>query len=389
MKAVDVVALAAVVLVPLAVMGPVIARDRSGARRPFRPGILALALGAAAFAASQAVMLAVRRFANVEPPSDGAAGFVSVAYAFLVLGPLDESLRAAATLPALKSKELRTPYDAMRIATGAALGFSTCESAMRVVTAGSASGALVFRVLFALVAHVSLTSVWGFAIGRERRRKLGGTGFTRAFLAAVFFSALVRYLAFGRGPNALWAALPLVLSAALVALVARRDLLRMTDSSRKRRLSRLLPVSPPTLEELEHALLRRPDRPLMLRWIVLGAFVTTGVLTAMIVGSVFVGHGAGVDFAAVDQSASFDRSAPPLILLGSAALGAFPISGFLIARASAAHGVLEPALAAAIAIIGLVVLMGLAAPVAVVFGLALGPVAFALACAGAWAGLER
>jgi hypothetical protein len=109
----------------------------------------------------------------------------------------------------------------------------------------------------------------------------------------------------------------------------------------------------------------------------------------MIAGSVFLGHGAGVDFAAVDQETSFDRSGPPLVLLGTAALGAFPVSGFLVARASSAHGVLEPALAAAVAILGLVVLLGLAAPVAVVFGLALGPVAFALACAGAWAGLER
>jgi hypothetical protein len=75
--------------------------------------------------------------------------------------------------------------------------------------------------------------------------------------------------------------------------------------------------------------------------------------------------------------------------LGTAAFAAFPASGFLVAKASAARGVLEPALGASLAILGIVVLLGLAAPVAVVFGLALAPVASALACAGAWAGLAR
>jgi hypothetical protein len=128
---------------------------------------------------------------------------------------------------------------------------------------------------------------------------------------------------------------------------------------------------------------------MMLRWIGFGALVTIGVLTALLAGSVALGRNTGVDFAAVDQAEAFQRSAPPLILLGTAAFAAFPISGFLVARASSAHGVLEPALGASIAILGIVVLLGLAAPVAVVFGLALAPVAFALACAGAWAGLER
>ncbi len=389
MDAAAVALLAAVVLVPLAAFGPFFSRGPDGGRTAFRPGILAVGLGAVAFGLSQAAQVAARRFADVEAPSGGSGTMVQIAYAFLVLGPVDESLRAIAALPALRSKALRAPYDAMRIASGAALGFAVADSVVHVIAADAATSALAFRLALVLVAHVALTSIWGFSIGRERRRKLGGPAFTRAFLAAVLFSSLVRYLAFGRGPNALWAALPLVVSAALVALVARRDLIRMADASKRRRLSRLLPVSPPTLEELERALLRRPDRPLMFRWIVLGAFVTTGVLTAMIAGSVAIGHGAGVDFAAVDQSVSFDRSAPPLVLLGSAALGAFPVSGFLIARASSAQGVLEPALATAVAIVGLVILLGLAAPVAVVFGLALGPVAFALACAGAWAGLER
>lgn len=388
MGALELLVVGAHTAVPLALVGPFLTKDRKGRREPFKPGLVSLGLGACAFGVSQIVDLAVKRAFGVDVDGTGDKGFVSVAYAFLVLGPMNEALRAAAAIPGLRSDRMRVPYDAMRVAIGAAAGFATCDS-VRFLLASPPSAVQSFRVIASFAAHVALTSIWGFALGRERRRRLGGVGFTRAFLAAVAFSSLVRHLLFDRGPNALWAALPLVLSACLAALVARRDLLRMSDPKYQRRLSRLLPLSPPTIDELEHALLRRPDRPLMFRWIVFGALVTTGVLTAMIAGSVFLGHGAGVDFAAVDQETSFDRSGPPLVLLGTAALGAFPVSGFLVARASAAHGVLEPALAAAVAIVGLVVLLGLAAPVAVVFGLALGPVAFALACAGAWAGLER
>jgi hypothetical protein len=193
---------------------------------------------------------------------------------------------------------------------------------------------------------------------------------------------------FASGPMAIWAALPLVVSGVLIALLARRDLLRMSED-RRRGKRRALRVDAPSIEELERALLQKPERPVMLRWILLGAFVTTGVLTSMIAGSVALGHNTGVDFAAVDNAASFEKSAPPLVLLGTGSLGAFPIAGYLVARASAARSVLEPALGSSVAIFGVVVLLGLAAPVAVVFGLALAPVAFALACAGAWIGLER
>jgi RsiW-degrading membrane proteinase PrsW (M82 family) len=388
MRPVELLVIGAVSVVPLAIVGPFVARDNKGSLQPFRPGLIALALGVVAYFASRAAQLAAVRLSGLDLGAQPASGFVAIAYAFLIVGPVNEALRAAAAIPGLRSDRMRVPYDAMRVAIGAAAGFATCETVgyLSSVTVSSAS---VFRALAGFSAQVALTGMWGFALGRERRRRLGGQAFTRAFLVVVFFSALVHYLLFSRGESALWAALPLVVSACLAALVARRDLLRMGDPRYKRRLSRLLPLSPPTIEELELALLKRPDRPLMLRWIFFGALVTTGVLTAMIAGSVFVGHGAGVDFAAVDQEVSFDRSGPPLVLLGSAALGAFPVSGFLVARASAAQGVLEPALAAAVAIVGLVVLLGLAAPVAVVFGLALGPVAFALACAGAWAGLER
>jgi hypothetical protein len=140
---------------------------------------------------------------------------------------------------------------------------------------------------------------------------------------------------------------------------------------------------------LEQVLLRKPERPLHLRWIAFGALVTTGVLVSSIAASIVMGQRGGIDFSTIDSSDRFETALPPLILLGVATLLAFPLSGFLVAKASAARSVLEPALASSIAILAILVLIGLATPVAVVFGLAVAPPAFALACAGAFIGLER
>src|SRR5690606_28065841 len=93
---------------------------------------------------------------------------------------------------------------------------------------------------------------------------------------------------------------------------------------------------------------------------------------------------AHVDFSIVDEHDV--STTAPVALLGSGILFAFPVSGYLIARASNLPTLLEPALASALAILLALVLLGLAAPVALVFALAFSPIAWALACAGAWIG---
>ena len=125
----------------------------------------------------------------------------------------------------------------------------------------------------------------------------------------------------------------------------------------------------------------------MLHWIALGALVTLGVVIAALALAVYVGHVVGVDFALADEADV--RSSGPLVLLGSSTLAGFPLAGYLVARASAAHSVLEPAMGAGLAIVAAVALLSLAAPVTAVFGIAVAPLAFALACGGAWFGLVR
>jgi hypothetical protein len=72
-----------------------------------------------------------------------------------------------------------------------------------------------------------------------------------------------------------------------------------------------------------------------------------------------------------------------------AVLLAFPLAGYLIARASAAESVLEPALASGAAIVVVMLMLSITEPVALVVAVAIAPLAFSLACGGAWFGLER
>jgi len=143
---------------------------------------------------------------------------------------------------------------------------------------------------------------------------------------------------------------------------------------------------PPSLRMLREAL-RPVDHRLMVRWIVIGAFVTLGLMIALVACAVLLGHRMGIDFSLADESDM--RSSGPLILLGAALLLAFPIAGYLVAKASAAHSVLEPALAAGLALAALIAMLFLTAPIGVLFALAVAPLACGLACGGAWIGLER
>jgi hypothetical protein len=81
-------------------------------------------------------------------------------------------------------------------------------------------------------------------------------------------------------------------------------------------------------------------------------------------------------------------AAAPVVLLGIGLLASFPTSGWLITRAAAVRTLLEPALAAVLALVATLVALGLAAPITVVFALALSPIAWVLACFGAWMARE-
>lgn len=315
---------------------------------------------------------------------------LTLVYAILVAAPLEQGLKVAAVAPIARRRTMGEPLDGIVYASAAALGFVSAHNAVYLWGRSLPSIDLA-RALLAVPAHVIFAALWGYALGRERRRQLGGSRFNAAFLGAMLLNGAYDHIVFARRPVALLAAAPMLLCIGFVVFLAVRDLLRRGEASSIPRPSSrrfLATIAPPSLTAMREAL-RRSERPVTLTWIAFGALVTTGVMTTTLAGAIALGHRFGVDFAAVDRGDPGAAAAAPLMLLGTAALAAFPFAGYLVARASSASTVLEPAASAALAILGSLVLLGLAAPVAVVFAIAVAPIAFGLACAGAWLGTSR
>jgi hypothetical protein len=174
-------------------------------------------------------------------------------------------------------------------------------------------------------------------------------------------------------------AFPMLLAMGLVTWSALRDVAPSAG-----RGPHSLP-EPPSLREVRRAL-RRTDRPLVLRWIVAGAFVNLGAAMVCIGCAVFLARRFGIDMSLADEADM--RSNGPLVVLGIALMTAFPVAGYLVARASGAHTVLEPAFAAGLSLALTVAILSVTAPSAVIFAFAIAPVAFGLACGGAWFGMD-
>lgn len=350
-----------------------------------------LGLGAVAFTLTWAIEGAFARWSGLE--KHGSTSDLTVLlYAILVAAPIEQALKVAATVPVLRFKRFRDPVDGIIFAASAGLGFSAAHNFVYVAFAPP-SFITLLRALLAVPAHMFLAGAWGYALGRDPKRRLGARFFDLAWLGATLFNGIYDHIVFARGPASLVAVIPILLCIAVIALLVARDVLRRGGSGRgaaprSEVWSRGPALAPPSIGAMQAALLRT-ERPLALRWIAFGALVTTGVITLMLVASVFVGNRVGVDFAAVDSSEGASAGAAPFIMLGSGALAAFPLAGYLVARASSARSVIEPALSAALAIIGSLVVLGLAAPISMVFALAFAPIAFGAACAGAWIGMTR
>jgi len=321
----------------------------------------------------------------------GSAG--SILFLFGFAAPIREASKVAAMWPAFRSKWFDEPMDGLVYASAAALGFATIENAitLREHTLG---WVWILRTAVALPAHVFFACAWGYALGRAKRTKRPGAIFPGAWLVATTAHGLYVHLVYGRGPGALVGTIPLLLAMAAATVFAIRDLRAREDeviAERGSRTSVLLErvsslyvvSSPPSLRSVREAM-RREGQPITLRWIVFGVLVTVGAMTVGLALSIAFGHWANVDFSLVDEHDV--STTAPVALLGSGLLFAFPVSGYLVARASNLPTLFEPAVASALAIVLTLVLLGLAAPVALVFALAFSPIAWALACAGAWVG---
>ncbi len=297
---------------------------------------------------------------------------------FLLAAPLEEAGKTLVIWPFYRMRRIDGPRLGLCYAVAAAGGFAAALGTARLLSEPFA-WLLALRVLCSVPAHLFFAGVWGYALGA--RHGQSGSWFALTWLACVALHGLYGHIVWGRGPGFLVAVLPLLLFMIIGAASVLREV-----SPNQQTLAKLRLPEPPRLSLVTEALSPH-EQPLMLRWVVLGAFVNVGLMFTLLVGAVALGHRLGVDFSAADESDM--TSAGPLALLGVALLTSFPLAGYLVARASSATGVLEPALAAAAALAAIIAVLAVVAPLGVLFALAVTPLAFGLACAGAWIGLER
>lgn len=297
---------------------------------------------------------------------------------FLLAAPLEEALKTLVIWPLYRLRRIDGPRLGLCYAVVSGAGFAAAAGLLRLLAAPF-DGLLGLRILCQVPADLFFAGVWGYALGA--RRGQSGSWFAVTWLVTVALHGLYQHIVWGRGPGFLIAVLPLL----GFMVIGAASVLREVNPDRQT-LARLHLPEPPRLSLVTQALNPR-DQPVMLRWVVLGAFVNVGLMFTLLVVAVALGHRLGVDFSAADESDM--SSAGPLALLGAALLAAFPIAGYLLARASSSTGVLESALAAAVALASIVAILALVAPLGVLFALAVAPLAFGLACGGAWIGLER
>lgn len=299
--------------------------------------------------------------------------------------PLAEGAKVAVVWPLNGSRWAASPRQGVLIAVLAATGFALVDGAVRLATRPD-DALVVVRAIAGAPAHGFCAGIWGWALASGGKRR--GRWFTLAWVAATLVHGFYDHIVFGRGPGLLVAAVPMAIGALLFGWLALRAPAAGPDSgpvSSFRSGSISLP-EPPSLRAMRRSL-RRTERPLAIHWIAIGSLVTIGLMLTGLVSAVYLGNELGVDYSVADESDV--RSTGPLLLLGSAVTAAFPIAGYLIARASDADSVLEPALGAALAIAFVLLALSITAPVALVVAVAGAPVAFGLACGGAWFGLSR
>jgi len=376
-----------VVVVPLLLHAVIFSR---GALKPSSPRsvVLTFALGIVGFVPAAYLERAVAASLGVRKEDVGTNFVAALVYAFLVAAPFEEGIKVAAAGPVWRWRSGRhRPIDAMAYATAAALGFVSAHNAL-LLYEQPLSWIDPARALLVAVAAPCIASTWGYALGRSPKRPMGGWAFNGAWFFASLGWATSQHVLFARGKTGLFGMIPVMLVAGAITVFGARDLLQREMAKpvlpRKPRIS----LPSPSIRSLGAAL-RKLERPISLLWIATGALVMVGVTIGMLVLAILLGGKLGIDFGAVDRDASQAAAIVPILLLTSAAVVAFPIAGWITARASSAQSVFEPAISAVLAIGGGVVLLGLAAPVAVVIGIACAPVAFGLACAGAWFGIDK
>ena len=279
--------------------------------------------------------------------------------------------------PLYLSRRLKNGTLGATYAVLAAAGFAAGELLVLTLL-GEQTWLQLLRTGLAVPAHVFFAGLWGYTLGSRKRDRY----FTLTWLGATAVHGLYDHIVFGRGPALLVVAIPMFATMAFFVFA----ILKAKPGGAVGPSSGYSLFEPASVSSVGQALARK-GRPLVVHWIVLGAFVNLGVTLVFLGTAVYLGHRYGVDFALADEEGA--EGIVPIALLGGALLAAFPVSAYLIARASGTSSVLEPAWATGAAIVVVLFVFSVTEPTALVLAAGVAPVGFLLACAGAWFGLSR
>ncbi len=306
----------------------------------------------------------------------------AIAATIAIIVPLEQAALVVVVWPWYRSHRLERLGTAISAGALAAAGFGLVESVA--VTATATSAWVLTRLSVNFITRVFSTAIWSscLAMSHARYRHF----FPLAWLLAVVLDGFLRHLQEGRGSGWQVVALPLLLAMLLGSWHVREKLLGERESVVFERHTRLGILVDPHGIGTMRAAWHHAHRPALLHWIVGGAFVSFGANIFGVGAGIAVARLLRIDLSRVNET---DVGAmAPLALLGGAVLLSYPLAGYLTAKASEADSVFEPGVAALVSIIALTVLLSITAPVTIVLGLALAPVAFGLACLGAWLGLS-
>jgi RsiW-degrading membrane proteinase PrsW (M82 family) len=375
-----------------AILFAVLVHRTDARREPPWLVMLTFVLGSVAALVSLVVVGRAAGLTGLDVRVSAAGESGALVFLFFVVAPAQEAGKVAAAWPAFLSKHFDEPYDGVVYAASSALGFAAVENGF-ILHAHPTGGIWLARALLSLPAHVFFACFWGYALGRAKHSKARIPVFPAAFLASIVAHGLYAHFVYGRGPGALLAVTPLLAVMGVVVWLLARDLRqrgdrpsRMPSGPGSSRLSRLSIVAqPPSLSAVRSAL-TRADEPVKVRWVFFGSLVTIGAMIVGLGAGVLMARLLKVDLSTVDEHDV--GAAAPVLLLGIGLLASFPTSGWLIARAAGVRTLLEPALACVLALVITLAGLGFAAPFTVVFALALSPIAWVLACVGAWIGRE-
>ena len=222
--------------------------------------------------------------------------------------------------------------DGAAFAAAAAAGFGLAHGAHELWQEPTAIRAI--RVALSMPAHLFFASTpWGYALGAAPL-PLRRPGLQRHLALRHRDERRLRASS-SRGARPLLALVPIV--AAMGFFAAGRELPGRPDAASSRR--RLLPsIALPSIRAMREALAahRAPGDAPLDRARRSGDDRRDAAVSPRPSRSANV----GIDFAAVDRGDTAG-SAPPLVLIGAAVLGAFPLAGYLVARASATRTVLS------------------------------------------------